>query len=140
MCVVYLTGHTSCCVMCFWLATHSYVCCVFDWSHIMLCDVFLSGYIVMCDLYWTCYTSLCALFGTGYATASPKPSIRAPWWVGNAVVGRGNSGWTMSKNGHPCLCQNSSEWPSAEKSGRGSVLNHPLCPLNNLIGQGTELN
>ena len=34
--------------MCFWLATHSYVCCVFDWSHIMLCDVFLSGYTLLC--------------------------------------------------------------------------------------------
>ena len=27
--------------------------------------------------------------------------------VGNAVVGRENAGWTTSKSGHPCPCQNS---------------------------------
>ena len=36
-------------------------------------------------------------------TASPKPSFRAPWSVGDAVVGRGNAGWTLSKSGHSCL-------------------------------------
>ena len=29
--------------------------------------------------------------------ASPKPSFRAPWKIGDAVVGRGNAGWTTSK-------------------------------------------
>ena len=38
-------------------------------------------------------------------TASPKPSFRAPWGVGDAVVGTGNAGWTTSKSGHPCLCR-----------------------------------
>ena len=35
-------------------------------------------------------------------TASPKPSFRAPWRVGDTVVSRGNAGWTMSKSRHPC--------------------------------------
>ena len=30
-------------------------------------------------------------------TASPKPSFRTPWRVGDAVVSRGNAGWTTSK-------------------------------------------
>ena len=44
------------------------------------------------------------LHGTGVShvtTSSPKPSFRAPWRVGDAVVGRGNAGWTTSKSGHP---------------------------------------
>ena len=61
-------------------------------------------------------------------TASPKPSFRAPWEVGNAVVGWENAGWTTSKSGHPCLCQNCSQGLPAEKTGRGSLLNHPSCP------------
>ena len=32
--------------------------------------------------------------------AYPKPSIRAPWRVGDAVVSRGNAGWRTSKHGH----------------------------------------
>ena len=35
-----------------------------------------------------------------------KPSFRAPWSVGDAVVGRGNAGWTISKNGCPCPSKN----------------------------------
>ena len=46
--------------------------------------------------------------------ASPNPSFRVPWRVGNAVVGRGNAGWTTSKGGHPCPCQNCSQGPSVE--------------------------
>ena len=47
--------------------------------------------------------------GTSHAmTASPNPSFRAPWRLDDAVVGRGNAGWTTSKSGHPCQCQNSS--------------------------------
>ena len=30
-----------------------------------------------------------------------KTMVRAPWRVGDAVVGRGNAGWTTSKSGHP---------------------------------------
>ena len=46
------------------------------------------------------------LHGTGVShvtTSSPKPSFRAPWRVGDAVVGRGNAGWATSKSGHPWL-------------------------------------
>ena len=39
-------------------------------------------------------------------TAFPRPSFRAPWRVGDAVVSRGNVGWTTSKSGQPCPCQN----------------------------------
>ena len=56
------------------------------------------------------------------------------------MVGRGNAGWTTSKSGHPCPYQNCSEGPLAEKTGRGSLLNRPLCPPDNPVGQGTELN
>ena len=43
-----------------------------------------------------------AWFGMSHAlTASPKPSFRAPWRAGDAMVGRGNAGWTTSKSGHP---------------------------------------
>ena len=38
-----------------------------------------------------------------------------------------------------CPCQNCSKGPSAEKSGRGSLVNCPSCPSDNPIGQGTEL-
>ena len=48
--------------------------------------------------------------------ASPKPSFRAPWRVGDAVVSRGNAGWTTSQSGHPCPCQNCSQGPPAEKA------------------------
>ena len=83
------------------------------------------------------------LYGSGMShatTASPKPSFRAPWRVGYAVVGRGNAGWTTSKSGHPCPCQSCSQEPPAEKTGRGSLLNRPSCPPDDSIGQGTELN
>ena len=48
-------------------------------------------------------------------TASPKPFFRAPWRVGDAMVGRGNAGWTTSKSGHPSPCQNCSQGPPAGK-------------------------
>ena len=57
-------------------------------------------------------------------TASPKPSFRAPWKVGDTVVSRGNGGWTLSKSGHSCPCQNCSQWPPAEKTGRGSPVSY----------------
>ena len=61
-------------------------------------------------------------------TASPKISLRAPWKFGNAVVGRGNAGWTTSKSGHSCLCQNCPQQPSAGKAGGGAPLNRLPCP------------
>ena len=73
-------------------------------------------------------------------TASWKPSLKASWMVGDAVVGRGNAGWTSSKSGHPCLCQNCSQWPPSEKTGRGSELNRPSCAPDDPIGQGNDLN
>ena len=60
------------------------------------------------------------LHGSGMShatTASPKPSFRAPWRVGDAVVGRRNAGWTTSKSGPPCLGQNCSQGPPAENIG-----------------------
>ena len=56
-------------------------------------------------------------------------SFRAPWRVGNAMVGRGNAGWTTSNSGHPCPCQNCSWWPPAGKTGRKSLLNCLSCLL-----------
>ena len=41
---------------------------------------------------------------------------------------------TTSKNGHPCPCQNCSQWPPAEKPGEGSLLNRPSCPPDDPIG------
>ena len=72
-----------------------------------------------------------ALHGSGMShatTDSPKPSFRAPWRVGNTVVDRGNAGWTTSNSEHICPCQNPSQGPSAEKTGRGSLLNRLSCP------------
>ena len=73
-------------------------------------------------------------------TASPKPSFRALWRVGDAVVGRRNAGWTTPKSGHPCPCQTCSQGPPAEKTGRGILLNRPSCPLDDPIGQKSTLN
>ena len=39
--------------------------------------------------------------------------------------GRGNAEWTASKSGHPCPCQNCSQRPPAEKTGRGSEGSSP---------------
>ena len=66
-------------------------------------------------------------------------SFRTPWRLGDAVVGRGNAGWTTSKSGHICQCQSCSQWPLAEKTGRGSLLNRPSCPPDDAIVHGTEL-
>ena len=40
----------------------------------------------------------------------------------------------------PAFCQNCLQWLPEENSGRGSLLNRPLCPPDVLIGEGTELN
>ena len=71
-------------------------------------------------------------------TASPKLSFRTPLRMSDMVV-RGTAGWTTSKSGHPCSCQNFSV-PPAERTGSGSLLNLPSCPPVDAIGQGTELN
>ena len=83
--------------------------------------------------------------GMSHATkASPKPSFRAPWRVGDALVGRGNAGWTTSKCGHPCPCQNCSQGPPAEEIGRGSLLNrldphvHPPPPPTTQLVKGVK--
>ena len=66
--------------------------------------------------------------------------LQGTFEVGDTVVGRENAGWTTSKSGYPCPRQNCSRGPSAEKTGRGSLLNHPSCPPDDPIGQGTETN
>ena len=74
-------------------------------------------------------------------TASPKPSFRASWRVGDAVVGRRNAGWTTSKRGHPCRRQNSSLGPPEEKKNWKRIpVESSLISRDNPIGQGTELN
>ena len=83
------------------------------------------------------------LHGSGMShttTASPKPFFRAPWRVDDGVVGRRNAGWTTSKSGHPCPCQNCSPGPPAEKTSRGSLLNRPSCPSDDPVSQVAKLN
>ena len=80
--------------------------------------------------------------GSGMSHAmsvSPEPSFRVPWRVGDTLVSRGNAGWTTSKSGHPCLCQNCSQGPPVEKTGRGFLLNRPSCPPEDPSSQGIEL-
>ena len=69
-----------------------------------------------------------------------EPYCRAPWKVGDTVVGGGNPGWKTSMSGHPCPCQNCSQGPREETTGRESLLNRPSCPTDDPLGQGTELN
>ena len=45
----------------------------------------------------------------------------------------------QSKSGLPCPCQNCLQWPSALKTGRGSLLNRLSCPPDDPVGQGTKL-
>ena len=72
--------------------------------------------------------------------ACPKPSFTAPCMVDDAVVSRGNAEWTTSKSGHPCPCQNCSQRPPTEKTGREFLLNHPSCSPDNPVSQGAEVN
>ena len=69
-----------------------------------------------------------------------QPLQNRHWRMGDAMAGRGNAGWTTSKNRHPCPCQNCSQGPPAEKTGRGSLLNRLSCLFDDPIGLGTELN
>ena len=66
-----------------------------------------------------------------------KPSFRAPWKVGDAVISRRNAGWTTSKSGHICQCQDCKQGSPAEKTGRGYLLKRPSCSSEDPIGQGT---
>ena len=49
------------------------------------------------------------------------------------MVGRGNVGWTTSESGHLCPCQNRSQEPPVEKTGREPLLQ------NVLVLQGSEV-
>ena len=60
----------------------------------------------------TCMSLACDM--SHATTASPKPSFRVPWRVGDAVVGRGHARWTTSKSGHRCPCHNCTHGRSAE--------------------------
>ena len=55
------------------------------------------------------------------------------------MIGTGNAGWTTSKSGQPCPCQNCSRWPLVEKAEGGSLLTRPLCPPDNPARQGTDV-
>ena len=57
-----------------------------------------------------------------------------PWLAEEMLDGQ------KTKSGHPCPCQNCSQGPPVEKTGRGSLLNRPSCPSDDPIGQGIELN
>ena len=76
-----------------------------------------------CTIFGRCHTSWSWQLQTCVA-AKLLPIVAA------AVVGRGNVGWTTSKSGHTCPCQNCSHGPSAEKTGRGSLLNRPSYPFD----------
>ena len=87
----------------------------------------------MFSLFWVCNFVMKWTVVTCHdaTTACPKPSFRAPWRIDEAVVGRGNAGWTSSMSGHPRPCQ---------FYLRGSLLNCLSCPRDDPISQGTELN
>ena len=80
--------------------------------------------------------------GESHATiASPEPSFRVPWGVGDAVASRrkcwvdNNQRVDMAAPCHNCLLR-----PIAYKTGRGSLLNRPSYTPDDPIGQRTELN
>ena len=57
----------------------------------------------------------------------------------DAVVGRGNAGWTTSKSGHPCPRRDRSQGLPAEKTKRGSLMNRLSDFSEDPTGQGNEL-
>ena len=84
-----------------------------------------------------------AWFGhiTRYGSVS-KTILQGIRRVGDAVVGRGNAGWT-TKNGNHCPCQSCSQEHPAENTGGESLLNRLSCPLMTQSVKGlnsTELN
>ena len=78
--------------------------------------------------------------GVSHATSSSKPSFRALWRAGDALVGSRNAGWTTSKSRYP--------WPMPELHTKGFLQKRPekdvywiICHIpDNSIGQETELN
>ena len=74
------------------------------------------------------------------STASPKPSFRARWKVGDAVVSRGNAGWTHQRVNIPAHASTAHKGRLQKKAGRGSLLDRPSCSPEDPISQGTELN
>ena len=70
-------------------------------------------------------------------TASPKPIFSTPWRAGVTMVSRGNAGVVIPAHARFAYKQ---QWPPAEKTGRGSLLNCTSCNPDYPISQGTELN
>ena len=119
---------------------------------LLACCLFLLGllYLILgCSV--RVYVVGCCLFRFGLLYLILGCSVRVDvvdcclfllFWsvISVAVIGRGNAGWTTSKSEHPCPCRNRSQGPPAEKTGRGSLLNHPsFSPFHNPdnpIGQG----
>ena len=64
---------------------------------------------------------------------------RALWRVGDAVVVEKRLERLHQRVDIPPKPE-VSQWPPAEKTGRGSLLNRPSCLPNDPVGQGTELN
>ena len=69
-------------------------------------------------------------------TASPKPSFKALWKLGDPWSAEEMLDEQYQRMNIPCPCQNCSQWPPAEKTGRGFLLNHPSCTPDDLIIQG----
>ena len=64
---------------------------------------------------------------------------RVLWRVGDAVVVEKRLERLHQRVDIPPKPEHS-QGPPAEKTGRGSLLNHPSCPSNVRIGQRTEVN
>ena len=60
--------------------------------------------------------------------------------MGDAVVSRGNAGWTTLKSGHPCPCQSCSHGPLQKRLEENFCWIVPHVPPNDPISQGAELN
>ena len=73
------------------------------------------------------------------STTSSKPSFRTPWRTVDAVVGRGNAKWTISKSRHPLPDQICSPRPPAEKTRKTSLLSR-VPQRHNRSKDWTELN
>ena len=71
--------------------------------------------------------------------ASPKPSCRAPWRAGDAVVGKRNAGWTTSKSEHPYPRQSCSQWPPTKRLDEDLRCPIPIPTPMTLSVRGTEL-
>ena len=71
--------------------------------------------------YVTCHDSLSKASLQGTLTGGQHQ-------LSDQVRSRGNAGCTTSKSGHSYPCKNCSQWPAAEKTGAGYLLNRPSCP------------